>query len=84
MIMDLQLAGLNKRLKEKQLCCQMTQEAKDYAIETAYDPLYGARPLRRFLQHSVETLIAKRILRGDVAPNTTLTVDVGENGLQLC
>ena len=83
MIMDLQIASLNKRLGAKQLSCHLTQEAKDYAIEAAYDPLYGARPLRRFLQHTVETLIAKRILRGDIAPNTTLTVDVGEDGLQI-
>ncbi len=82
-IMDIQIASLNKRLQTKQLTCQLTQEAKDYAIDTAYDPLYGARPLRRFLQHTVETLIAKRILRGDISPNTTLTVEVGENGLQI-
>ena len=82
-IMDLQIASLNQRLREKQISCVLTQEAKDYAIETAYDPIYGARPLRRFLQHTVETLIAKRILRGDITPNTTLVVEVGEAGLQI-
>ncbi len=80
-IMDIQIAGLNKRLRQKQISCELTGEAKAYAIDTAYDPLYGARPLRRFLQHTVETLIAKRILRGDIAPNTVLTVDAGEDGL---
>ena len=82
-IMDLQIGALNKRLQERQLTCVLTQEAKDYAVEMAYDPLYGARPLRRYLQHTVETLIAKRILRGDISPNTTLTVEVGEKGLQI-
>ncbi len=80
-IMDIQIAALNKRLRQKQLACVLTKEAKAYAIDTAYDPLYGARPLRRFLRHTVETLIAKRILRGDLAPNTTLTVTADESGL---
>ena len=80
-IMDIQIAGLNNRLRLKQITCELTPEAKTYAIDTAYDPLYGARPLRRFLQHTVETLIAKRILRGDITPNSTLTVDATEEGL---
>ncbi len=82
-ILDLQIEGLNKRLESKQLACELTQEAKSHVIDTAYDPLYGARPLRRYLQHTVETLIAKRILRGDIAPNTTLTVSVGQGGLEI-
>ncbi len=82
-IIDLQLANLNKRLEGKQLRCELTQEAKDFAIEAAYDPIYGARPLRRYLQHTVETLIARRILQGDLAPNTTLTVDVQEDCLAI-
>ncbi len=82
MIMDIQIADLNKRLRDKQISCELTQEAKDYVIDNAYDPLYGARPLRRFLQHTVETLIAKRILRGDISPNTILTVDT--EGDSLC
>ena len=78
-IIDLQLAALNKRLADKQLRCELTEQAKQLAIDTAYDPQYGARPLRRYLQHTVETLIAQRILRGDVKPNATLRVDV-KNG----
>ncbi len=81
MIMDIQIDALNKRLREKQISCELTEDAKTYVIDTAYDPLYGARPLRRFLQHTVQTLIAKRILRGDIAPNTVLTVDAGDEGL---
>ena len=78
-IIDLQLAALNKRLADKQLRCELTEQAKQLAIDTAYDPQYGARPLRRYLQHTVETLLAQRILRGDIAPNTTLRVDA-KNG----
>ena len=78
-IIDLQLAQLNRRLADKQLRCALTEEAKQFVIDAAYDPQYGARPLRRYLQHTVETLLAKRIVRGDVAPNTTLTVSV-QNG----
>ena len=78
-IIDLQLAALNKRLADKQLRCELTEQAKQLAIDTAYDPQYGARPLRRYLQHPVETLIAQRILRGDVKPNATLRVDA-KNG----
>ena len=78
-IIDLQLAQLNRRLADKQLKCELTDEAKQFVIDAAYDPQYGARPLRRYLQHTVETLLAKRIVRGDVTPNTTLTVCV-QNG----
>ncbi len=78
-IIDLQLAQLNRRLAEKQLKCALTEEAKQFVIDAAYDPQYGARPLRRYLQHTVETLLAKRIVKGDITPNTTLTVSV-QNG----
>ena len=80
-IIDLQLAALNKRLADKQLRCELTEQAKQLAIDTAYDPQYGARPLRRYLQHTVETLIAQRILRGDVKPNATLRVDAKDGAL---
>lgn len=82
-IIDLQLAQLNARLAEKQLSCVLTDEAKQFVIDAAYDPQYGARPLRRYLQHTVETLIAKRIVRGDLAPNTTLHVTVSDGALAL-
>ena len=78
-IIDLQLAQLNRRLADRQLKCELTEEAKQFVIDAAYDPQYGARPLRRYLQHTVETLLARRIVRGDVAPNTTLRVEV-QNG----
>ena len=80
-IVDLQLAQLNQRLAEKQLRCELTPEAKQFVIDAAYDPQYGARPLRRYLQHTVETLLAQRILRGDVSPNSTLRVTVRDHAL---
>ena len=51
------------------------QTAKDYVIDTAYDPMYGARPLKKFLQSSVETLIARKIISEDIAPETTIVID---------
>ena len=78
-IIDLQLAQLNRRLADKQLKCELTDDAKQFVIDAAYDPQYDARPLRRYLQHTVETLLAKRIVKGDITPNTTLTVNV-QNG----
>ena len=57
----------------------MTDAAKDFIISSAYDPTYGARPLKRFLQSKVETLIARKIIAEDLAPDTVITVDA-ENG----
>ncbi|MBR5342866.1 MAG: AAA family ATPase, partial [Oscillospiraceae bacterium] len=78
-IIDIMLTGLQKRLAERSLKLALTDAAKALIIERGYDPLYGARPLRRTLQSSVETLLARRILSGDLAAGTTLTVDA-ENG----
>ena len=78
-IADLQIEDLNRRLEEKQLSCEITEAAKAYIIDNGYDPVYGARPLKRFIQRTVETLIAKTILRSDLLPGTVLVVDV-ENG----
>jgi ATP-dependent Clp protease ATP-binding subunit ClpB len=78
-IIELLLVSLNRRLEDKQLTVTLTDEAKSFIIDAAYDPLYGARPLRRYLQHSVETLIGRKIIAGEVAEGQTLTVDV-ENG----
>ncbi len=78
-IIDLQIADLNARLADKQLVCRVSDAAKALIIEAAYDPQYGARPLRRYVQHTVETLIARKILKGDILPGTALQVEV-ENG----
>ena len=69
------LESLRKRLADKQLSLTVTENAKDLVIARGYDPMYGARPLRRFLQQSVETLLARHILANDLAPGTLLTVD---------
>ncbi len=75
-IIDLMLAGLQKRLAERQLKLKVTDEAKDLLIQMGYDPMYGARPLRRCLQQQVETLLARYIIGHDLAPETLLTVGV--------
>ena len=75
-IIDLIIKDLNSRLADKQLSCELTDKAKSYIIESAYDPIYGARPLKRFIQRYIETLIAKKIIRDDVAPETKFTIDV--------
>ncbi len=80
-IIELQIDQLNRRLADKQLHCTLSDEAKAFIIEAAYDPQYGARPLRRYVQHTVETLIAARILRGDILPGTTLQVNVEQDQL---
>ena len=80
-IVDLMIADLQKRLEEKQLTVELTQAAKDYVVDSGYDPVYGARPLRRFLQSKVETAIAKAIISRDLRPRTHLVVDY--NGREL-
>ena len=82
-IIDLQIAGLNRRLEVQQITCVLTDEAKTAIVEAAYDPQYGARPLRRYVQHTVETMLSKKILRGDVSPGQTITVDVANGELIL-
>ena len=82
-IIDNLIAGLRKRLAERSLSLELTPAAKALIIERGYDPLYGARPLRRYLQSSVETLIARRILSGELESESTITVDA-ENGELVC
>ena len=79
-IIDLMAADINRRLEDKQLTVELTPAAKDYIIESAYDPIYGARPLKRDIQAHVETMIAKEIIAGSHAPGDTLTVDADETG----
>lgn len=80
-IVDLLIADLNKRLRDKQLSVKVTDAARDYVIDSAYDPSYGARPLKRFIQSRIETLLAREILGGDVSIDSTLIVDY--NGHEL-
>ncbi|MBQ9400746.1 MAG: ATP-dependent chaperone ClpB [Clostridia bacterium] len=79
-IVRLMIAGLNKRLEDKQLKVTLTDAAMNAVIDRGFDPVFGARPLKRYLQSHVETLIARRVIAADVAPGTELTVDLDENG----
>ncbi len=79
-IVDLLMDGLNKRLADKKLTVVLTPAAKQFVIDNGYDPLYGARPLRRFLQHTVETLVGRKLIADEVTSGSTLTVDcVGDD-----
>lgn len=78
-IVDLMLKSLATRLAAKQLHLEVSDAAKDFIVENGYDPIYGARPLKRFIQNRVETAIARAILSGDPAPDSTLRVGI-ENG----
>ncbi len=71
-IVDLLMADLQKRLADKQLTLALSPEAKEYIVDQGYDPVYGARPLKRFLQHKLETLLARMIIAEDLAPGTRL------------
>ena len=74
-IVDLLIADLNKRLKDKQLKVEISDAAKEHIIDSAYDPIYGARPMKRFIQSKIETLLAREIIGGDIEPETTLKID---------
>ena len=82
-IIDLLVNELNQRLSEKQLRVVLTEDAKRYIIDSAYDPAFGARPLRRFVQHGVETLISRKIIADQVAPGDTLTVELVDGQLSV-
>ena len=80
-IIDIMVEGLRKRLADKGLSLELTDAAKDLIIARGYDPLYGARPLRRCLQSGAETLIAKKLLSGDLSANSTLVLDARDGEL---
>ena len=80
-IIDLLLKDVNKRLEEKELSIELTNAAKEYIIENGYDPVYGARPLKRYLQKHVETLAAKIILSGEIRPQNTIRIDLEDGRL---
>ena len=82
-IVDLMLNDLRKRLEEKQLHLAVTDSAKDFIVDNGYDPIYGARPLKRYIQANVETMIAKEIITGSHRSGDTLTVDVVDGKLAL-
>ena len=81
-IVDLLLKGLNKRLADQELTVELSPAAKQFVIEGGYDPVYGARPLKRFVQKEVETSTAKLILGGQVSEGDTILLDVENGGLK--
>ena len=80
-IVELLLADLNKRLKDQELSIELTKAAKDYIIEGGYDPVYGARPLKRYVQKYVETLTAKLILAGNISAGSRIVINVEKDEL---
>ena len=82
-IIDLMMADVNKRLEDKELSIELTDAAKAYVVEHGYDPVYGARPLKRFLQKNVETMAARFILGGEVHAGSVMVVDTDGDGLAI-
>ena len=82
-ILELLIEDLEKRLEDKNIKLKLTQSAKDYLIDNGYSPIYGARPLKRFVQKKLETLIAKKILQEEILPNTNITIDAKQDELVL-
>ena len=74
-ILDLLIKDLERRLDDKHIKLELTDSAKNYLIENGYDEIYGARPLKRFVQKKLETLIAKKILEQEILPNTKICID---------
>ena len=82
-IIDLQIDKLNERLAEQQITCRLTDAAKQHIVDEAYDPEFGARPLRRYVQHTVETMLSRKILEGRITTGSTVTVDCRDGELVL-
>lgn len=82
-IVNLMLEDTQKRLNDKQLKIEVSQNAKEFIIENAFEPSFGARPLKRYIQRKVETLIAKEIIAKDIPPHTTIYIDVVDNDLAI-
>ncbi len=81
-IIDLLVADVNKRLADREIFIKLTEAAKSYVVEGGYDPSYGARPLKRYLQKNVETLAARLMLQGDVGAQDTVVLDVVDGNLK--
>ncbi|MCQ2771368.1 MAG: type VI secretion system ATPase TssH, partial [Clostridia bacterium] len=78
-IVDLQVKDLAKRLSDKRINLVVTEAAKDYIIEAAYSPVYGARPIKRFIQSQIETIVARNIISTNPEPGAVITVDYDEH-----
>jgi ATP-dependent Clp protease ATP-binding subunit ClpB len=82
-IVELQLEDVQRRLAERRIALEVGEEARRVIAEHGYDPVFGARPLRRYIQREVETRIARALLAGEISDGTTVSLDVGEDGLEL-
>ncbi|KEZ91253.1 ATP-dependent chaperone ClpB [Lacrimispora celerecrescens] len=82
-IVDLLLADLNKRIEDREIRIELTDQAKEFVVEQGYDPVYGARPLKRYLQKHVETLAARIILGDEIRAGNVIVIDVSEDGQKL-
>ena len=80
-ILELLIADLNKRLIEQEISITLTDKAKEYLIENGYDAIYGARPLKRFVQKELETLIARKIIEQKILPKQNVTIDFDNKAL---
>ncbi|MCB0337047.1 MAG: AAA family ATPase, partial [Bdellovibrionales bacterium] len=80
-IVDLQLNELRQRLADRSLTITVTEAAKQHIAEAGYDPVYGARPLKRYLQHELETLLARKLISDDIQDGSVITVDFADGGL---
>ena len=80
-IVDLALVSLSDRLAERRISVKLTDAAKDNVIESSYDPIYGARPLKRYLASAVETLVARELISQDPAPDTEVVIDARDGKL---
>ena len=79
--MKLILKDVNDRLADRELSIELTDAARDLIVAKSYDPVYGARPLKRFMQRTVETLAAKKILEGDISEGDVITIDAKDDEL---
>jgi ATP-dependent Clp protease ATP-binding subunit ClpB len=82
-IVEIQLAGLRARLEERHITLKLTEAARTRLVREGYDPVYGARPLKRAIQREVETPLARRLLGGEVRPGQSVVVDIDPNGAGL-
>jgi len=82
-IVNLMLEDTQKRLADKQLSIDVSEDAKNFIIENAFDPSFGARPLKRYIQRKVETLVAKEIISKDIPPQTTIKIDIVNDDLAI-
>ena len=82
-IIDLMMGDLNKRVADRELKIELTDSAKSFVVDHGYDPVYGARPLKRYLQKHVETLAARLILGDTIRTGNTIVIDVSEDNSKL-